>query len=100
MTEFNNRIDAQRQILRLVNRRAWPQEPLYGLSGKTIDRWISRNALDPGSPLVEGVRSAAAQLYFLANKSQEQVTDAYRLRSLQLEVVIREIATQMQSFLA
>lgn len=99
MTEFNNRIDAQRQILRLVNRRGWTQESLYGLSGRAIDRWISQNVLDPRSPLVDLVRSASAQLYFLANKSQEQVTDEYRLKSRQVEILTREIAAEIQSFI-
>ena len=96
MSEFNNRIDVQRQILRLVNRSAWPMEPLCGLSGGAIDRWIARNALDSNAPLVELIRSAAAQLFFLANQSQEQITDEYQLRSQRISVLVTEIATQME----
>jgi hypothetical protein len=38
--EFNNRIAAQRAILRVINREARSGEQLFGLSSKAIDRWI------------------------------------------------------------
>ena len=90
MNEFNNRIDAQREVLRLVNRRH-QREQLFGLSSKAIDRWISANMIDSRSRLVELVKSAGAELFFLANKSQEQVTDEYRLRSRRVAVLSNEI---------
>jgi hypothetical protein len=75
--EFNNRVAAQRAILRVVNRQPWRNEQLFGLSSKAIDRWILVNRLDPDSPLVALVKNVSAKLFFLANKSQEQVTDEY-----------------------
>lgn len=76
--EFNNRIAAQRAILRVVNHRSWGGEQLFGLSTKAIDRWVSVNRLEPGSPLVKLVKDVSAKLFFLANKSQEQVSDEYK----------------------
>jgi len=75
--EFNDRIAAQRAILRVVNRKPWSSEQLLGLSSKAIDRWVSVNRIEPGSRLVKLVKDVSAKLFFLANKSQEQVSDEY-----------------------
>src|ERR1700730_6417211 len=75
--EFNNRIAAQRAILRVINRKSWSSEQLFGLSSKAIDRWVSVNRIEPGSRLVKLIRDVSAKLFFLANKSQEQVSDEY-----------------------
>jgi predicted transcriptional regulator len=75
--EFNNRIAAQRAILRVINRKSWSNEQLFGLSSKAIDRWVSVNRIEPGSRLVKLIRDVSAKLFFLANKSQEQVSDEY-----------------------
>jgi hypothetical protein len=75
--EFNNRIAAQRTILRIVNDRPWHSEQLFGLSSKAIDRWVSINRIEPSSQLVKLVKDVSAKLFFLANKSQEQISDEY-----------------------
>lgn len=75
--EFNNRIAAQRSILNIVNRRPWCTERLFGLSTKAIERWVSINRIEPTSRLVLLVKDVSAKLFFLANKSQEQVSDDY-----------------------
>ena len=77
MSEFNNRISAQREILSDVNSGSW-QEELFGLSSGAIDRWISANRLESGSVLVVLIRQAADKLFFLSNKSQEQITEDYK----------------------
>jgi len=78
MSEFNNRIDAQRKIIRLVNCSRDLQEELFGLSGGAIQRWARVNRLDEHDPLMVLLEEAAAKLFFLSNKSQEQVTDEYK----------------------
>lgn len=83
MIEFNNRIDAQRVILNKVNNGTW-QEELHGLSRGAIERWIRANQVDPNGKLVLAISEAADKLFFLANKSQEQVTDEYRLLSVEV----------------
>lgn len=75
--EFNNRIAAQRAILRVINRKPWSSEQLFGLSSKAIERWVFVNRIDPSSQLAKLVRDVSARLFFLANKSQEQVSDEY-----------------------
>ena len=77
--EFNNRIVAQRAILRAVNRKGYNAEQLFGLSSKAIDRWVSVNRIEPTSRLVQMVRDVSDKLFFLANRSQEQVSEEYAM---------------------
>lgn len=91
MIEFNNRIDAQRVILNLVNRRGWKEE-LYGLSSGAIDRWIRTNEINPSAGLACAVYESAGKLFFLANKSQEQITNEYQLLSSEIHELTQRIA--------
>lgn len=97
MNEFNNRIDAQRNILRIVNKRSWRAEELTGLSNKAIDRWVLVNQIDATSRLAELIRAVGRALFFLANKSQEQVTDEYKHRSREVFALTNEIATEIEN---
>lgn len=90
MSEFNNRIAAQRDILLGVNSGDW-QEELYGLSSGAIDRWVAANRLEPASDLVALVRRAADKLFFLSNKSQEQITEDYKLLSREVSALAEQI---------
>ncbi|KPU91088.1 hypothetical protein APR50_41035 [Variovorax paradoxus] len=95
MTEFNNRIAAQRDILFAVNGAGWGEE-LYGLSRGALDRWVQSNQLDRSSRLVSLLLEVAGKLFFLANKSQEQVTSEYRLRSSEVSVLTEEIRRELK----
>ncbi len=90
MSEFNNRIAAQRDILLALNNRNW-QEELFGLSSGAIDRWIAANRLEHSSDLVSLVRQAADKLFFLSNKSQEQITEDYKLLSHEVVILTEQI---------
>ena len=95
MDEFNNRIAAQRQILEVVNRRRIRKEELFSLSIRAIERWISVNRLDPESRLVELLKAASAKLFFLANRSQEQITEDYKAASRDISAILRSIEQEM-----
>jgi hypothetical protein len=90
MYEFNNRIDAQREILTLVNSKRWKEE-LYGLSSGAIERWLRVNGVDTSTPLACAIYKSADKLFFLANKSQEQVTNEYRLLSQDVAALAQQI---------
>jgi len=95
MYDFLNRVDAQRIVLDSVNRRGWVSEPLMSLSKKSIDRWISHNSIDRNSELVSLLLTTSDKLFFLANKSQEQITEDYKTLSkevAELSVKIRKAA--------
>lgn len=95
MSEFNNRIAAQRKILQLVNRGNSVSEELFGLSQKAIDRWVLVNHINSESRLVSLIKEASAKLFFLANKSQEQVTEEYKAVSTQIESIYNLIVTEI-----
>ena len=81
MSEFKNRMAAQRQILQLVNSKEHQKEELFGLSSKAIERWATANLIDPNTKLVSLIKTASGKLFFLANKSQEQISEDYRTAS-------------------
>lgn len=93
--EFNNRIAAQRSILQVLNHKGWDAEDLFGLSSKAIDRWVSVNCVDPNSKLVKLVKDASGKLFFLANKSQEQISEEYRSVSEEIAAVCDAIAIEI-----
>jgi hypothetical protein len=95
MSEFVNRVEAQRALLVVVNTKRWPKEELYSLSEKAIDRWLLANGIDPESQLARLVYRASEKLFFLANKSQEQVTEEYKTLSLQFDQVLEAIRGEL-----
>ncbi|MFZ5503718.1 MAG: hypothetical protein ACOY3V_09365 [Pseudomonadota bacterium] len=95
MNEFSNRIEAQRHVLQLVNQNKWGKEELFGLSSKAIERWISVNLIDPESRLVQLVKESAAKLFFLANKSQEQITNEYMAMSNEVASIAKAIEIEL-----
>ena len=95
MSEFKNRMAAQRQILQLVNRNEHQKEELFGLSSKAIERWVAVNAIDPNSKLVSLIKTASGKLFFLANKSQEQISEDYRTASREIGQITRSIEVEL-----
>ena len=85
MEEFNNRMDAQRTILNVVNCRYKNKEELCGLSKKAIERWIFQNRLDADGEICRILTKISGKLFFLANKSQEQISDEYRFACSEIQ---------------
>jgi hypothetical protein len=85
---FANRMDAQRVILKEINRVAWPTEELFALSEQAIQRWVSVNRLAPDDEVVKLAREAGDALLFLANVSQEQVSPEYSFRSANVAAIL------------
>lgn len=95
--EFNNRIAAQRELLKIINRKAWPVEDLFGLSAKAIDRWVRANQLNPQAALVRMVIAVSNKLFFLANKSQEQISEQYQIVRSEIAMACRDIERELGS---
>jgi hypothetical protein len=81
MSEFNNRISAQRDALKIVNGSGLFVESLLSLTERAIDRWSRNNKVDTNDPTIILLKSMSGTLFFLANKSQEQVTEDYKVLS-------------------
>lgn len=95
MSEFNNRISAQRSILKLINGSGLYKEPLLGLAEKAIDRWYRNNEVDAHDHVVIMLKSMSGTLFFLANKSQEQVTDEYNFLSKKVKEQLFELELEI-----
>jgi hypothetical protein len=78
-----------------VNDGRWLHESLFGLSSKAIERWVLANRLDPDCRLVRLIYLASEKLYFLANKSQEQVTEEYETLSKSFDSVLSAVEVEM-----
>jgi hypothetical protein len=98
--EFNNRISAQRKILQVINRKPWAIEALFGLSSKAIDRWVAVNRVDPNSAVVNMIKDVSAKLFFLANKSQDQVSEQYQLVREEIIAACGDIQGELQKSVA
>lgn len=95
MNEFSNRIAAQRHVLQLVNQIKWEKESLFGLSSKAIERWVAVNLVNPESRLVQLVKMSAGKLFFLANKSQEQISEEYKIISSEIAAITQAIEVEL-----
>jgi len=94
MSEFNNRIAAQRDILICINTKYW-QEELFGLSRGAIERWVSVNQINSNTVLIKLVNESAKKLFFLSNKSQEQITEDYKMLSKEVSMLTKKIQNEM-----
>lgn len=73
--EFNNRVDLQRKVLKIVNQKQY-KDQLTGLSQAALENWISSNNIN--EEIVKSTLfSISDKLFFIANKSQDQITDEY-----------------------
>lgn len=95
MSEFNNRIIAQRNALKIVNGSGLFFEPLLSLSGKAIDRWSQNNDIEAQDILVSLLKTMSGTLFFLANKSQEQVTEDYKALSEKVDKQLADLELEM-----
>lgn len=91
MDEFNNRMDAQRNILEIVNRQVEHKEELCGLSKKAIERWIAANQVNSEGEVSRILFNISDKLFFLANKSQEQISEEYKLASSEISKLKRDL---------
>ncbi len=78
MDQFNSRMEAQRKVIKVVNSSQQWQEELCGLSAKAINRWIYINQIPRGGEIPKLLVRISELLFFLATKSQDQLSDEYR----------------------
>lgn len=97
MDEFNNRMNAQRSIIALVNQSQMSKnEELFGLSKNAIERWINVNNISYTSEIAKLLFQIALKLFFLANKSQEQVTLEYTLLSSEVHELQQKLTLALE----
>ena len=90
MNEFNNRIELQREVIKIINQKGLDIQ-ITGLSDSAIKRWLSDNKLDKNSELIILLYEISSKLFFLANKSQEQITDSYKNLSVEVSDLVNKL---------
>ncbi len=93
MNDFVGRIQAQREVIAIINERYKQSEELYGLSRGAIERWCVNNNVNISSELSKVLLTISDKLMFLANKSQQQVTDDYKIRFEQISKLTAKLKT-------
>lgn len=96
MSEFNKRISLQRKVLKEVNQYNIFDEPLLSLTHKSIERWIYNNNIDNDALIVSYLFEISKKLFFLANKSQEQISDQYRHQESEVNAMISLIKDEVK----
>jgi len=95
MSEFRNRMDSQRQVLGIVNQSSNWTEELYGLSDSAITRWLQTNNIADESQVAKLLRGISEKLFFLATRSQEQVTEDYKALSKDFGVLTNDLKIEL-----
>jgi hypothetical protein len=99
MDDFLNRITAQRRVINIVNREHRFSFPLVGLSSKSIERWQQENLVSESSEILELLYLISSKLFFLANKSQEQITDEYKSLSKNVSDLITHLRNNIKNWI-
>lgn len=91
MDEFVGRMATQRRILKIVNSHDDSKEKLYGLSAGAIKRWELVNVNLVSTEIVELLRSLSSELFFMATRSQEPVSNEYKTRSQNIAYLLQQL---------
>ena len=95
MSEFSSRVDAQRQILRAVNEGRWKSEQLFALNRKALQRWASVNHIDASTRLVKLLNAASAQIFVMANHSDDPVAGTYVITRERVNAIENQIREEL-----
>jgi len=91
MDEFVGRMATQRRILDTVNSHIVSNEKLFGLSAATIRRWEVASGLAPSMEVVVLLQKLSSELFFMATRSQEPVSDEYKTRSRNIALLVEQL---------
>lgn len=87
--EFNSRVDLQREVIKIINQKDFNNK-LNGLSKPAIESWIVNNNISDDL-LKNSLISISEKLFFIANKSQDQITEEYKDLQISVKNDINEL---------
>lgn len=88
--EFNSRVDLQREVIKIVNEKNFINK-LNGLSKPAVESWILTNNIT-NETLKKCLITISEKLFFIANKSQDQITEEY----CNLQISVRNNITDLK----
>lgn len=87
--EFNSRVDLQREVIKILNQKDFKNK-LTGLSKPAIDSWLINNNIS-NDLLKNSLFTISEKLFFIANKSQDQVSEEYKNLQISVKTNIDEL---------
>lgn len=87
--EFNNRVELQRKVLKIVN-KVYSEHQLTGLSKPAMDNWLKMNLIVQ-EETKEVLFRISEKLFFIANKSQDQITEEYKNLQMSINTDIKKL---------
>jgi hypothetical protein len=85
MGEFSSRVEAQRKILKVVNSRDWSGEQLFSVTTAS-------------TTVVKLLHSASAQIFVMANHSDDPIAGTYALSKQKVLVLARQVQEEISSW--
>lgn len=95
-TEFNSRVDLQRKVVKIINSMKTEYQ-LSGLSKLAIDNWFHLN-YNLDKELKAILITISEKLFFIANKSQDQITEEYITLQDSIKNDILELNIKVSNF--
>jgi hypothetical protein len=98
MGEFSSRVEAQRQILKVVNSRDCLGAQPFAVTTAAIQRWASTNGLDTSTAVVKLLHSVSAQIFVMANHIDDPIAETYSLSKQRVVVLARQVQEELSSW--
>lgn len=92
--EFNNRVELQRKVLKIVN-AIYSENQLTGLSKPAMENWLMMNSIMKND-VKEVLFKISEKLFFIANKSQDQITEEYKNLQISINSDIKKLNTLLK----
>jgi hypothetical protein len=98
MSDFLNRIEVQRRVIKLVNNSKLTCH-LTGLSLSSIKKWAYDNSIEEDTDIYNHLLLISSKLFFLSNKSQEQISEDYKMASIDVNECVNKLETIHKNWL-
>jgi hypothetical protein len=71
---------------------------LFALTISALERWASVNNVDTSSRLAKLLSSASAQIFVMANHSEDQITGAYALSRDTVNAIAAQVSQEISNW--
>ncbi|MEA9414298.1 hypothetical protein [Flavobacterium sp. PL02] len=98
MSDFLNRIDIQRRAIKIVNSNNSFRFHLAGLSINAVEKWREQNDISIEHDIMKMLLKISSKIFFLSNKSQEQITEDYKILSTEVDNYLCQLEGLSKNF--
>lgn len=98
MSDFLNRIEVQRRVIKIINNSRLTYQ-LSGLSINSLRKWAMDNKIEEKTDIYNHLLLISSKLFLLSNKSQEQISEDYKMISIDINECVNKLETNYKSWL-